>query len=211
VTLLTGRWRMALAMAATASALVALTLPLVGVQAWVDWLAVCRLATAGYENSVTWILFSRDLQGLVRRWYLPEPSGALPNTLAFGLWLAVSAATVVVALWRRQAVRADRGPGAAFILLGGWLSAFHFMYYDTLLTALPLLLLFVRPDGKQLVPSVALVGLLASYCVLRWTDPYSYYRPIDTYLLLGLWAWCGKQVVDTWERRTPCVDCQPAV
>ena len=221
VTLLTGRWRMALAMAATGLTLVALTLPLVGVQTWLDWLAVCRVATAGYESSGAWILFSRDLQGLVRRlfimeptrdWLMTAPNGALPNALALGLWGAVAAATVIVALWRRQAVRADAGPGAAFILLGGWLSAFHFMYYDTLLTALPLLLLFVRPEGKKLVPHVALVGLIASHWVLRPTTPFSgCYLPIDTYMLLGLWAWCGTQVIGTWKRRPPRVDRQPAV
>jgi hypothetical protein len=195
VTLLTGRWRMALAMAATGFTLVALTLPLVGVQTWFDWLAVCRLASARYEHFGIWIIFSRDLQGLVRRWFFPEPSGVLPNILALGLWFAVSATTVVVALWRRQAVRSDLGPGAALILLGGWLSAFHFMYYDTLLTSLPLLLLFAPPEGKKLIPCAFLASLVACYPALMWLNPGYFFSPIDTYLLLGLWAWCGWQII----------------
>ena len=74
--------RMALAMAITGLTLVALTLPVVDVQRWFDWLAIGRLATAGYDSFVTWILFSRDLQGLVRRWFLPDSIAFLPSALA---------------------------------------------------------------------------------------------------------------------------------
>jgi hypothetical protein len=203
VALLTGRWRMAAAMAVTGAVLVALTLPLVGVQTWFDWLAVCRVATARYKYFVPWVLFSRDLQGLVRRWFLPEPDAALPNALALAVWFAVTATTVGVTLWRRWVVRADAGPAAAFLLFGAWLSGFHFMYYDTLLTALPLLLLFIRPMDRKVVPAVALAALLASYSVLRCFHPLQYYEPIDTYLLLGLWAWCGVQVARAGKQAVP--------
>lgn len=194
LTLLTGRWRMALAMGATGLTLVALTLPLVGIQTWFDWLAVTRLATAGYENRVGWILMSRDLQGLVRRWYIDEPSAPLPTTVAIGVWLVVAAVTVIVAVWRRRAVRSYQGPGAAFMLLGGWLSGFHFMYYDTLLTALPMLLLFTQPEGKKLVPSIIQLLLIVSPCLIWLARPRFDFTPTDTYLLLGLWAWCGLQL-----------------
>jgi hypothetical protein len=39
------------------------------------------------------------------------------------------------------------------LLVGAWLSCFHFMYYDILLTALPLVLLFLDPR-KYLSPRV---------------------------------------------------------
>jgi hypothetical protein len=205
VTLLSGRWRMALAMAATGLALVALTLPLVGWQVWLDWLTVGRLATAGYARDWTWIVLSRDLQGLVRRFFLESPTDPLPTRLALGLWLAVSAVTVVVALRHRRAVRADDGPGAAFLLFGAWLGCFHFMYYDTLLAALPLLLLLTPPQGNKVVPFIGLVLLIVSHYVATWVDPTFRFPPFDTYLVLSLWAWCGWQI-----RRAPALRRQAA-
>jgi len=157
VLLLSGRWRMALAMAATGLTLVLLTLPVVGLDVWFDWLAVGRMAARFYARDETWIILSRDLQGGVRRWFFPAPDAPLPSRLALGLWLAVAAATVGIALWKRRAVQADDGPAAMFVLLGAWLSCFHFMYYDTFVAALPVLLLFTRfgfdsREGHRLSP-----------------------------------------------------------
>ena len=74
------------------------------------------------------------------------------------------------------------------------------MYYDTLLTALPLLLLFASPWGRKFVPCLLLILLVTSCNILIWLDPRYQYQPIDTYLLLGLWAWCGWQTVASTKR-----------
>ena len=72
--------------------------------------------------------------------------------------------------WRRQQVRqATAGMPAAFLFLAAWLSCYHFIYYDTLLVAPAIFLLFadIRPYldprlqvlapwwGSQQVPDVA--------------------------------------------------------
>ncbi len=195
VTLLTGRWRMALGMAATGLALVVLTLPFAGLQAWFDWVKVGRLATAGYARNENWIILSRDLQGAVRRCFMSDPDAVRPTLLALGLWLSVAANSVIVVLWRRGAVRANFGPGAAFVLLGAWLSCFHFMYYDTILAALPLLLLFASPGGKKAEPFAIVLLLIAAHYISTGVDPSFHFPPFDTLLLLELWWWCGWQVL----------------
>ena len=100
------------------------------------------------------------------------------------------------------------GPAAAFLLLGAWLSCWHFMYYDVLLAALPVCLLFTdprryldfRPLGRwawDVVPVVALVLVIAFPYLCVWLDPTHHYPPLDLFTLLALWAWCGV----TWLRR----------
>jgi len=161
VPLLTRRWRACLAMVATGVMLAALTLPAVGWHAWVDWFRVGQEASATYQGDRNWICFSRDLLGIPRRWLDfsgSEPSDLrrrqenLPATVAGWVLLGgVLGTTVLLALLRRHQVRAVTGPPAAFLLLGAWLSCFHFMYYDVLLAALPVLLLFTEP-WRYLVP-----------------------------------------------------------
>jgi arabinofuranan 3-O-arabinosyltransferase len=153
VPLLTRRWRVCTAMLATGAALALLTLPFVGVPAWFDWLGVGRLATAHYDLDEPWIFLSRDLVSVPRRWLLhfdqyeraTDPERLLPRVLGLGLWLSVVGATVLVTLARWRRPQAVAGPPAAFVLLGAWLSCYHFMYYDVLLAALPVCLLFTDP------------------------------------------------------------------
>jgi arabinofuranan 3-O-arabinosyltransferase len=152
VPLLLRRWRFAAAMLLTGVLLALLTLPLVGLHAWLDWLALGRLASVEYGRFETWIFLSRDLQSIPRRWLLHfddqvaiDAGRLLPTLLGVGLWLTVAAVTVVVTLRRWRPSTALEGAGAAFVLLGAWLSGYHFMYYDTLLTALPVCLLFTNP------------------------------------------------------------------
>jgi hypothetical protein len=142
VPLLTRRWRMALAMATTGAVLAVATLPVVGWQTWLDWLAVGRIASARYGVSGTWLVLSRDLQNVPRRWFLDDPADPWGTRLGLGLWTAVVMTTGVVALLRRRTVEAIDGVGAAFVLLGAWMSCWHFMYYDVQLAALPILLFF---------------------------------------------------------------------
>jgi hypothetical protein len=195
VTLLAQRWRMALGMLLSGLTLVVLTLPLVGVQSWIDWVAVGRLATKGYSRDETWIVLSRDVQGAVRRLFLSAPNAELPSRLAVGCWLCLWAAAVILPLWRPRAMRADHGPAAAFLLLGAWIGCFHFMYYDTLLAALPMLLLFVPRDGNKAVPFATLVLLIGTYYAATTFDRTFHFPPFDTYLVIVLWAWCGYQVL----------------
>jgi hypothetical protein len=153
VPLLTQRWRFAAAMLLTGVALALLTLPLVGWHGWLDWLEIGRAASAGYDHHKNWILLSRDLQNVPRRWLVTFdardqvvfPYGErLPKVLGLSLWLAVTGATVGVTLARRGRAGLE-GPAAAFVLLGAWLSCYHFMFYDVLLAALPVCLLFTEP------------------------------------------------------------------
>jgi arabinofuranan 3-O-arabinosyltransferase len=166
VPLLTARWRMALAMGLGGLAQIALTLPIVGWHTWMDWLKVGQEASYQYTIQENWIFLSRDLVSIPRRWLSTfednvavDTGGQLPVVLGTALWLGVVALTVAVVLCRRRpsgraacsrprdlvSVRALEGPPAAFVLLGAYFSCYHFMYYDVLLSILPLALLFTDP------------------------------------------------------------------
>ncbi|MBA4062855.1 MAG: hypothetical protein C0501_03950 [Isosphaera sp.] len=150
VPLLTGRWRFAAAMALTGAGLAAATLPVVGVQAWFDWLEVGKEASALYNVNRNWILLSRDLQGIPRRilhdFNLPEADRdtRLARGLAWGLWAAVLGATAAVYLWKADR-RRPTGVGAGFLFLGAFLTCYRFMYYDVLLAAAGCAVLFADP------------------------------------------------------------------
>jgi hypothetical protein len=200
VLVLSRRWRAALAMAAVGVAQILLTLPLVGLHSWLDWLRIGRSASARYALDHHWILLSRDLAGIPRRFLLDftlpilrrgNPTAGL---VALALWLGVLAVTVGVTLRRREEVRAADGPHAAFLLLGGYLLCYHFMYYDALLAALPVALLFTGPGPlrDRRVPLLALGALLAFENPLRaLLGVGDSGQPWSTYVLLALWAWCG--------------------
>jgi hypothetical protein len=79
------------------------------------------------------------------------------------------------------------------------------MYYDSLLAALPVVVLFAEPSryaapllGKRYsgpedwpVPPLLLVPLLALPGPLMFFHRHKYGYPVETYLLLLLWGWCG--------------------
>lgn len=150
VPLLMRRWRFCVAMVGTGALLGLATLPFVGIQSWFDWLKVGQEAAALYNVNHNWIILSRDLQGIPRRvlhnFNLPEAQRDTPlaKAIAWGLWGAVFATTVTVYL-----LRADRrrpiGFGAGFLFLGAFLTCYRFMYYDVLLAALPIAILFANP------------------------------------------------------------------
>jgi hypothetical protein len=173
---LTGRWRATAGMAVTGLLLVALTLPLVGVHSWESWFILGREAADGYDRDENWVLLSRDLSNALRRYtvvykdhWTTNHQDFLPRFVGNATWLGTVAVWVVVALLYRRRIRGAEGVGPAFVLFGAWMSCFHFMYYDTLLAALPLFLLFTDPD------------LLA----LRFWGPrptgelLDYYRPVE--------------------------------
>jgi hypothetical protein len=186
VLVVTGRWRTAAAVLVTAALLAASTLPAVGVQSWRNWYLVGKEASDLYKNEGNWIALSRDLLGLPRRWmnndnwtFAEEPGEPAWRRLARDLarrlpgatetdkfWPAELAGwcllgpvillTAGMALWRRKQAQATTGPAPAFLLLGGWLSCYHFMYYDVLLAAVPLAVLFAEPR-RWLEPLVVCV------------------------------------------------------
>jgi hypothetical protein len=254
VPVLMRRWRVALMMLATAAVLALATLPFVGIHGWLDWLRVGREATACYETDENWIFMSRDLYSIPRRWLLAFkmpideriPYPIWTRILSIGFPVASLVATVTVVCLRNRRVEASKeGPAAAFLLLGAWMSCFHFMYYDVLLTALPMCLLFTHPFryfeplflGLWPFGRSAPDGLLVSYfrpshffqrrawlpfaaggygqvflvnslvlslfvllVSIQYVGPFlgvSVYKgpPLDTYVLIGFWVWCGYRLL----------------
>lgn len=150
VPLVMGRWKFLLAMIATGGAWVLATLPLVGIHSWWDWLQVGRMANALYCVNDNWIHLSRDLHGIPRRllhdFSVPAEQRDTPlaQFLAWTLWGTVLLLTVMIYRWRAGPPR-HSGIAAAFLLLGAWLCCYRFMYYDVLLTALPITALLADP------------------------------------------------------------------
>lgn len=179
VPLVTRRWRACIAMLVTAGSLAAFTLPFVGWQSWLDWLKVSSYARAIYATNENWIFLSRDLLGVPRRWLLDfrvEESlreSVAATVLGWGLVVSVVAATAALSILRNEQSRALTGPPAAFVLLGAWLSCYHFMYYDVLLTALPVALLLTEPD-RFLKPVLVVVATVPDET--RKDDLVGYYQ-----------------------------------
>jgi hypothetical protein len=158
VPLLGRRWKFLLGMGVAGAALCLASLPLVGLPSWLDWLAMGRLASEEYTRDETWIILSRDLTGLFRRWMLTfkdsfaddlqpwatDPRQVLPTILGWGLWWLVVGTTLLLAVVRRRVVRVLTGPAAAFLAFGGYFACYHFMYYDIVGGAFPLALLFAE-------------------------------------------------------------------
>jgi arabinofuranan 3-O-arabinosyltransferase len=150
---LTQRWRACLAMLATGAALALITLPLVGLESWFDWLDIGKVAVHVYNFDQNWIFLSRDLLSIPRRWLLDfveesaevRAANKLAPVIGWAMLLTIAILTVALALWRRRQARVPAGPPAAFIFLGSWLCCFHFMYYDALLAAFPVFLLTAAP------------------------------------------------------------------
>jgi len=243
VPLLMRRWRFALAMALTGVTLVLATLPLVGWAVWLSWLENGRDAAGLYAKYTNWIYLSRDLNNLPLRWLVDLPPEGPPENywsrlaeiLGQILWLSVMGITLVLGAWRWRPSTPLVGPAAAFLLLGAWLSCLHFMFYDTLLAACGVSLLFAEPgrfldlafvrcpgplpeglrayyqpipdfqtppmpllpDGQRwrwvwnAVPPTVLTIMIAGTYIYQAVDPSYHFPPIDTYLLLILWGWCG--------------------
>jgi hypothetical protein len=218
VPVLTRRWRMAAAMAATGMAVSALTLPVVGWHSWTEWLSVGARASDVYGMCETWIYLSRDLIGLPRRYLLsftndyaaPDDRWAARATaIGLALWLTPLFVTIAAMIRRgpREA-RISTGPQAAFVLFGAWLACYHFMYYDVLLAYLPCCLLYAEPrrvarrvvNGmppgtwlgltRSAAATVLLISLSAvPYFSTRW-DPTYHFPPWDTFCVVLLWLWC---------------------
>jgi hypothetical protein len=208
VLLLGQHWLAGLAMLGTGSLLAAATLAFVGWHSWSHWLYVGREAarTAYYDEN--WIDLSRELLNVPRRWLdfeapamerLNNPTVAV---IGWGLFGACLAVTLVIAFLARRHVLASTGPGPAFLMLGGWLTCFHFMYYDVLLAALPIFL--VLADSEYLRGPNPGAGKYHLAWPISWwllfvilfPTPLFYplglpSLPYDTFCLLAIWLWCG--------------------
>jgi hypothetical protein len=264
VPLLSGRWRFCAVMVLTGAAFGLATLPFVGIDAWFDWLKVGKEANELYKVNANWIHLSRDLQSIPRRMFAdfskPESEHNPPviNAMAWGLLVAVLAATVVVYLARADRRRAT-GVGAGFLFLGAFLTCLHFMYYDALVSAAAVAVLLADPRpflrGKEFaveptapesrpgplagrvrayVNSFPLTVVFALFVVenslmgmeveatvgiralatLRPADSTStappriqgdtgVKYPLDTFLLIALWGWCGCRLLRGEPREPP--------
>jgi hypothetical protein len=94
----------------------------------------------------------------------------------------------VLILCRRRQARDLTGPVAAFVLLGAYFACYHFMYYDTMLAALPLALLFANPGRFALVTRWRKpIGLLTSGTVPRGPTEISPPPPTWFVIVRGDW------------------------
>jgi hypothetical protein len=91
---------------------------------------------------------SRELEGWI-----------VPSLLGWGLLLGVLEITLRVAALRKTQGRGATGVPAGFLLLGAWLCCYHFMYYDVLLAALPVFVLYADPERYLRPIYVAIVPL----------------------------------------------------
>jgi hypothetical protein len=229
VPLVTGRRRMAVSMALTGIVQIALTLPIVGYQSWLNWFHVGQEGVLEYKRQENWIFLSRDVLGIPRRWLLTYENGiakdlvwrtaASPTTngdvlvwspdtpstnsgaaekawdhpllaiLGWGPWFLILSLTLFV-IWRCRSRRKElTGTFPTFVLSSSVLTCYHFMYYDFLLAALPMLLLFNKPArylqvrccgrprwrSKSEPPAggrVALVAEMRRYYRPAWTDSW---------------------------------------
>jgi hypothetical protein len=194
VPLWTRRWRVGMAMLASGLGQMILTLPVVGWKSWEDWLRVSQEAMRVSQTDEFWILRSRDVFTLPRRWL--DFDSDVPNLqvaqtaslIGWGLCLTLVGMTTAVLILRKRQSGSVAGPGSAFIFLGAFLSCIHFMYYDVLLAALPVSLLYV---GQKLPPwpfhiLIAVLLLAPAIPALQLGEP-----PTETWCLLGLWALSG--------------------
>ena len=189
VPLLTRRWRFAAGMTVTGAALALATLPFTGVQPWFDWLKVGGIASEKYGEFTNWVFFSRDLIGIPRRYLLTfdrdyvsgSPYGPWPTVLGVELWASVPLLTALAGVGPAPRGGADGRAGGRFRAVGSLSSdCYHFMYYDVLLTVLPLALLFGRPvlgavlglvPWRPPLPLVVLGVLLLVPPVSAWLVP----------------------------------------
>src|SRR5207248_1383272 len=106
VPLWSARWRVCLAMLGAAGALIVLTLPVVGIESWQDWIRVGREAAGTYTHDQNWIELSRDLLSLPRKWldfespWQDRRDALKPAIVGWCLLLAAFELTVRVAVLR---------------------------------------------------------------------------------------------------------------
>jgi arabinofuranan 3-O-arabinosyltransferase len=185
------KWRAAQAMAMVGLLQIGITLPVVGVHSWRDWLTVGQEASEFYKINKNWIELSRDVGGVVRRplvdFSKPETERSNPHVdrLAWIAMMAIVAATAVIVLTARD--RRATGPLAAFLLFGCYLGCFKFMYYDAMLASVPFAVLFAD----------------LTWCQRRGEEaigfPWRVFRSIPFLIFIALLV-C-ENVISTWDMK----------
>ncbi|MBL8795338.1 MAG: DUF2029 domain-containing protein [Planctomycetia bacterium] len=209
--LVTARWRACLAMVLTGGGLALLTLPFVGLRSWFNWLDVGHEASELYKVDYNWVFLSRDVLGIPRRWLLDfdipnaQRDRPLAGMLGWALLGFCLGMTVFLALLRPRQARQPIGVPAGFILLGAWLTCFHFMYYDMLLTVLPIFVLLAEP--KKLLEPICLALVPLNNRQLDGDDLRDYYGPYpaDRFPPQLPWLQPGYQQVWVLNRMVPYV------
>lgn len=144
------RWRTVLSMGIVGVTLAAVTIPVVGIQAWKDWLKVGQEASELYKVNQNWIQLSRDLSGVVRRvmidFRIPAEHRNAPviDRISWAALIAVAGTTIALSLWRGDR-RYHTGLGPGFLFLGMYLSGYRFMYYDAMLSLMGITTLVANP------------------------------------------------------------------
>ncbi len=176
--LLMRKWKFVGGTASSGILICLATLPLVGLQGWLDWWTVGRSAADLYNVDENWINLSRDVSGIPKRLYLDfskpraEVGDPAVNQLSNLLLLSLGVITLLVGTFggdtlpRAWSAIRHRGFGAAageffsgrttsyvglragFLLLGGWLCCYRFMYYDSVLIAVGLVALLAHPKWQ---------------------------------------------------------------
>ncbi|HEY7327527.1 MAG TPA: glycosyltransferase family 87 protein [Gemmataceae bacterium] len=228
VPILTTRWRMAACMAISGIVQILVTFPIVGLDGWWNWLQVGQEAVQEYKRQENWIVLSRDLLGIPRRWLLTFEDGLAKEVvwtsgnpsasqigatdkpwdhtslaaLSWGLWTTVLVGTLCVTWPCRQRRKELTGAFPSFVLSAAVLTCFHFMYYDFVVAALPVLLLFTEPRRylrfrvrTLVVPLLLLLMLVLPFLGYLYDSSYRF-PPWDTIVLLILWTWCGYRLLN---------------
>jgi hypothetical protein len=153
-----------------------------------------------YPTVHRWIILSRDVLNLPRRWIDPinQTTADVIGWTVFGF---IFIATVGLAVARRRQSRTAQGPIPAFVLLGMWLCCFHFMYYDMLLAVLPLSVLlldreyFLLRRWSAILPLILVIALFLEYPMNlgfeRLLGISAKGGLWDTSCLIVIWVWCG--------------------
>jgi arabinofuranan 3-O-arabinosyltransferase len=151
VLLLMRQWRAAAAMVGTGLLLIAATLPFVGLHSWFQWLTIGQEAARIYSLDINWIALSRDVLGLPRRILLDfnkdrdQRESVLALVASWALWAFVVEITVRAHFLICRKKPPLTGPFPAMIILAAWLCTYHFMYYDSLVSAFGVFVLLADP------------------------------------------------------------------
>ncbi len=127
-----------------------------------------------------------------------------PNVVGWSLLGGVAGITVLLGWLTGRAgpmtidPRQATGPRAVFLLTGGLLCVYHFMHYDLVTFALPVILAVdLMPRWGWLRRSLLIAGLTGlGFCMCGYMNGGDSLRwPWETFLLIILWLWMA---IETW-------------
>jgi hypothetical protein len=145
------QWRMAGAMALTGAGFILATLSFVGIESWLNWLFIGQEAARIYNLDANWISLSRDVLGIPRRFFIDfdlprdDRENLMALVLSWMLWAFVFEVTLRVYFLRARRSIPFTGPLPAMLILATWMCTYHFMYYDSLISAFGVCVLIADP------------------------------------------------------------------